>query len=240
MAFHQDKTSMGGPDARFPLTDWTRIDNPAMRDAIMAELCQKYWKPLYSFLRYKGFSNEKAKDLVQGFFTDKILGREFLQKAERTKGRFRNFLLVAIRNYAINAQKKDSRAAKLNDNPRKRHQCADPEAEFNRVWAEQTLQKVLTDLEIECKEKGKDTHWQAFRDWLLEPDIDSRPAQMADICKKYAISDASKAYNMIANVKKRFRAILREQLRTQVSSDEDVDKEIMDFINIFSRNTARY
>ena len=63
---------------------------------------------------------------------------------------------------------------------------------------------------------------------------------MSDICTKYDISNAPQAYNMISNIKKRFRAILRDYLRSLAESEENVDDEIRKFISIFSRNPARY
>ncbi len=78
MARQYDNTSIGGTDRHFPATEWTRLLDPKQCEALMAELYQKYWKPLYSFLRCRGFSNEQAKDLVQGFFTEQVIGQELV------------------------------------------------------------------------------------------------------------------------------------------------------------------
>ena len=233
-------TAMGGLNERFPTTKWTMILNPAQRGAIQAELCTKYWKPLYHYLRCKGFTNTEAKDLVQGFFTEKVLGREFIQKSDRTKGKFRSFLLVAIKNYAIDVQKKDKLPQKHSENPQGPTGTGDPETEFNRVWADDLLQDVLKELEAECYKRGKISHWGLFHEWLLEPQIDKDKTCMSNICTKYDITDAPKAYNMISNIKKRFRAILRDHLRSLAESEDDVDDEIRKFISIFSRNSARF
>ena len=232
-------TAMGGLNERFPTTEWTRILDPARRDAILAELCAKYWKPLYHYLRCKGFTNDEAKDLVQSFFTEKVLGREFIQKSDRARGKFRSFLLVAIKNYAIDIQKKDKLPQELPEKPKDSAGIDDPEAEFNRAWADDMLQKVLKELEIECYRKGKIAHWQIFHEWLLEPQIDKDKTQMSNICAKYNIESAPKAYNMISNIKKRFRVILRGHLRSLVDSEAEVDDEIRKFINTFSRNPTR-
>jgi RNA polymerase sigma-70 factor (ECF subfamily) len=215
------------------------ILDPERREAVLAELCTKYWKPLYHYLRCKGFSNEEAKDLVQGFFTENVLGREFLQRVDRTRGKFRNFLLVAIRNYAINVQKKDKTPSELDGEANELRGINDPETEFNRTWADELLRQILKELENECHRKGKIAHWQIFREWLLEPTIDDDRAQMSSICEKYGVTSASQAYNMISKTKMRFRAILRSHLRSFVDSDAEVDAEISDFINIFSRNPER-
>ena len=239
MAKYSDLTSMGGRDIQFPVTDWTKIQYSVSYEDVLNELCQKYWKPLYNYLRCKGFGNDKAKDIVQDFFTEKVLGHEFLQKADKSKGKFRTFLLVAIRNYAINLQKKDRMSVISGLEPDEYAGTVDPEVEFNRVWAEELLQEVLKELEIECQRKGKTVHWQIFREWLLEPNLSSNKMLMSDICKKYGIEDSSVAYNMIANIKKRFRVLLKKHLRLQVESDADVGVEIANFINLFSQNAAR-
>ena len=62
---------------------------------------------------------------------------------------------------------------------------------------------------------------------------------MSVICAKYDVDDPSKAYNMISNLKGRFRKILRRRLGHHLDSETDIDDEINHFIQIFSRNTTR-
>jgi RNA polymerase sigma-70 factor (ECF subfamily) len=206
----------------------------------LAELYAKYWRPVYSYLRRKGFSNEEAKDLIQGFFSEKVLGQQLLQKADRTKGKFRTFLLTSLRNYATDLQRKERPTQELDDQPEKPDDGADPETEFDKAWAQELLQAVVKELEAECRGRDKNAHWEVFRAWLLETDSSDEKLDMSDICAKYGIDDASTAYNMIANLKGRFRKILRRRLRPHVDSDEQVDEEIGHFIDILSRSTARF
>lgn len=240
MSKFDSDTGMGGLNGRFPTTKWTMILNPAQRETIQAELCTKYWKPLYHYLRCKGFTNAESKDLVQGFFTEKVLGREFIQKSDKTRGKFRSFLLVAIKNYAIDIQKNAKLPQKLPEKLKKPVEIGDPEAEFDRIWAENLLQEVLKELETECYKRGKTVHWKLFNEWLMEPQINKDKTRISNICTKYNIASAPKAYNMISNIKKRFRVILRDHLRLLAESEEDVDNEIRTFISIFSRNPARF
>lgn len=240
MPKHAGHTSLGGGNILFPLTEWTRISDLKCREAVYKELYQKYWKPLYAFLRGKGFGNDKAKDLVQDFFTEKVLEQELIDKADRNRGKFRNLLLVAIRNYAINACKSEKSFQELSERTDAVSNKDDPDIEFNRVWADEILDKVLKELKTECSRKGKNTHWEIFREWLLEPALDGNKTLMSDICSKYSIEDTSAAYNMIANIKGRFRAILRSHLRPLVKSESDVDAEIDNFITIFSKNPTRF
>ena len=115
-----------------------------------------------------------------------------------------------------------------------------PEAEFDVAWAQELLQAVLLELETECRSHDKVTHWKVFRAWLLEPDVADAKVDMSTICSRYGVDSPDKAYNMIANLKGRFRKILRRRLRRHVDSDAEVDDEINHFIGIVSRSSPRY
>lgn len=235
MSNYADHTSLGGSEKQFPPTEWTKIADCGQRKAILAELCERYWKPLYAYLRGRGFSNEDAKDLVQGFFTEKVLGKELLSRADRTKGRFRNLLLIALRNYIINLhQKKKVVCGSLGELPHEPATHDTAEARFNRAWADALLEQTLQELETECRRKGMDGHWQLFREWLLEPRIDDETPRMADVCAKCGFSDAAQGYAAISRQKARFRKILRRRLRTLADTEETVDLEISQFVRSFS------
>jgi RNA polymerase sigma-70 factor (ECF subfamily) len=206
---------------------------------VLAELYQKYWKPIYCYLRSMGFGNEQAKDLTQGFFTDKVLGQDLAARADREKGRFRSFLLRAVRNYTVSVQRAGRTHLSLDDDQEVEDARTNPESEFNRAWADQLLQEVLEELELECRERNKLTHWQVFHDWLLEAQIEQKREAMDQICVRHGVPDASTAYHMIENVKRRFRSILRDRLSGLAGSEEEIEMEIRDFIDIFSRGPAR-
>lgn len=98
------KTSMGGTKSRFQTTHWSEIRNArthdeARRRIIINGLIKKYWKPIYCYLRRKGYGNEPAKDLTQGFFHEIVLGKDIVQQADEARGRFRTFLLTALNHY---------------------------------------------------------------------------------------------------------------------------------------------
>ena len=74
----------------------------------LAELCGLYWRPLYAFARRRGRSPEDAQDLVQGFF-EHLIGSRALATVERSKGRFRSFLLASFQNFTT-AENRRARA----------------------------------------------------------------------------------------------------------------------------------
>jgi hypothetical protein len=185
-----------------------------------------------------GLGNEEAKDLAQGFFADKVLGQDLIQKADRERGRFRSFLLRSVHNYAVSVKRGDKAHRSLlpdQDDPRT---FDAPEAEFNRAWADQLLHEVLDELEQECRQRDKLTHWRLFQEWILEPEIE-KDRTMSEVCLKHGVADASTAYHMIENVKRRFRALLRDRLSVLVDSEQDIEAEIRAFIEVFSGRPAR-
>ena len=87
-------TDMGGVGKEFLTTHWSMIGGSkagkANRDqALFDLLIQRYWKPVYCYLRRKGIGNEEAKDITQGFFQEIVLGKDLIDKADQTRGRFR-------------------------------------------------------------------------------------------------------------------------------------------------------
>jgi len=239
MANRYGDTSYGGGNSRFQTTEWTRIINSELGEAILAELYAKYWRPVYSYLRRNGFSNEQAKDLIQGFFSEKVLGQQLLAKADRTKGKFRTFLLTAVKNYAIDLHRKQKPMQALDEEIDRPGDSCGPEDEFDLIWGQELLKEVLQKLEAECRSRGKDVHWKLFKAWLLDPKIGDAGRDMSDLCARFGIETPGKAYNMVSNVKGRFRKILRYCLRHHVESDAAIDEEINHFINIFSTRSPR-
>jgi len=253
---HGDRTTMGGQDRRFETTHWTEIlsartfDQDRRREATGAVLA-RYWKPMYCYLRRKGYDNEQAKDLVQGFCQEIALGRGLIQRADPERGRFRTFLLTSLSHYASNvrragAARKRAPAGAMfalddvaaTDMPELSHEVT-PEEAFHFAWASQLLDDVLAGVEAGCRDNGKDVHWEVFRERTVIPLMESTsPPSLSMLCEKYHIPDEAKASNMIITVKRRFQAELARQVRLAVGSDADVEQEIGDLMDILSRGSA--
>lgn len=112
---HSDRTSIGGGKSRFQTTRWSIIeaaktDDQTRRQTIVGNLMATYWKPVYCYLKRRGYDNETAKDLTQGFFCEIVFGRELVHKAEREKGRFRTFLLTALERYVVSVLRHETSA----------------------------------------------------------------------------------------------------------------------------------
>jgi DNA-directed RNA polymerase specialized sigma24 family protein len=248
-----DRTEMGGTNEVFRTTHWTEIFSARTLDdtrrrATVEVLLLRYWKPVYCYLRRKGQDNESAKDLAQGFFQDVVLGRELIQRAESSKGRFRTFLLTALDRYvtsehrAAMAQKRRPEAGIVSldnlgaVNVPEPSPSATPEDAFNQAWASALLDAVLNEVETECRATGKDKHWAVFRARVVGPIMDSaEPVPVPELCKQYDIESEMTASNMIVTVKRHFQNVLRRHVRQFVDSEDEIDQEIGELIGMLSK-----
>lgn len=247
---YDDYTDMGGTGEAFLTTHWSLIEDIKSKEdknrALVGLLLSKYWKPVYCYLRRKGYDNEQAKDLTQEFFYEAVFGRGLIQKADESKGRFRSFMLIALNRFLINIRHKETAQKRIPkdklvpldmiDSPELPQTLSTlaPEESFNYAWVSSLLEDVLEEVEAKCNEDGKSIHWQVFSDKVLQPVIDGiKPPSLKDICAKYGIKDDAKASNMIVTVKRRFQAALKKQLRDSVVSEEQVSDELEEIKRFF-------
>lgn len=169
----------------FALTRWSIVlaagdsTNPKSYEAL-SELCQSYWRPLYSFVRRKGHSPADAHDLTQGFFT-RLLENNFLGTASPERGRFRSYLLGAMKNFMFDAynhkmaQKRGGGAIIIPidieaEEGRSKFEPVDEntaEKLYDRQWALETLDKTMSALAKEYKSAGKEKYFSVLKKFLF-------------------------------------------------------------------------
>ena len=247
-----DGTIIGGPWRTFETTHWSQISSvrtgsSEQQRRIINKLIRKYWKPVYCYLRQKGYSNEHAKDLTQGFFHEIVLGRDLIGQADRSRGRFRTFLLTSLNHYISNKHRKDPDVKRIPFSQAKKTDTDElpdflskqlgitPEQAFNYTWATAILDEVLIEVKNSFCQTGRTTYWEVFRERILAPIFkDDKPSSMVEICTKYGINSGPKASNMIVTVKRRFRAVLELKLRKFVREDSTVEAEFCELIEALS------
>jgi RNA polymerase sigma-70 factor (ECF subfamily) len=203
----------------------------------LSELCRIYWRPLYFFLRRTGYRPHDAQDLTQGFFADLIATRSYA-RANREKGRFRSFLLGALKYFVADARDHD-RAVKrgggmimeeLNDKAlaeaesqigkTKNWQAAEV---YDREWAASLLRHALNRLAKECALAGKSELFVYLKPYLSTTVEGGVPYdEMARRLRR----PISTLRSDVARLRARYRAILREEVRGTVRESVDVDDEL--------------
>jgi RNA polymerase sigma-70 factor (ECF subfamily) len=214
-------------------------DATATRRAL-EELIQAYWFPLYAFVRRQGSLAAAAEDLVQGFLT-RLLEKDDLSRVDRSKGRFRSFLLAAMKNFMANERARD-RALKrgggvrvlaldsLDAEARYAVEPAEdmtPERLFDRRWALAVLDQVLARLRREFLDAGNGALFEAIKD-CLTPDRGKLP--YAQLARRLGMTEGALKV-AVHRMRRRYRDLLRHEIAQTVETPAQVDEEIAYLLN---------
>src|SRR5262245_29448184 len=179
------KIMPGTSAPRFRTTSWSLVlaasRNPTedSRQAL-ATLCQTYWNPIYAFVRRSGYDRDQSQDLTQGFFT-LLLEKNYLRAVDRERGRFRSFLLTAVKHFLANewdranALKRGGGQIPISIDPVEADawyleaavEETTPETLFDRRWAVSLLEKVMAKLASEYAATGKPGQFETLSEFLF-------------------------------------------------------------------------
>ena len=223
----------------FLTTHWSVVlsaggsDSTQARDAL-AKLCQVYWRPLYAYVRRRGYSSHDAEDLTQGFFA-RILERHDVAGVDPTKGRFRSYLLAAMNHYMSDewdkarAQKRGGGKVILMDTTEaesaylQHHVDTDTPARlFDRHWAITVLDEVHERLRQDYALEGKADLFETLRFALMG---ERSQVPYTELARRLGLSEgAVKA--AVLRLRKRYRRLLRIFIAETVATPDDVEDEL--------------
>ncbi|MEK0446848.1 MAG: hypothetical protein RLZZ399_2169, partial [Verrucomicrobiota bacterium] len=167
----------------FQTTRWSLIQgiqqnaDPHLAQKALAEICNRYWFPIYAFIRRGGASPENAEDLTQSFFAH-LLNLDLLERARAERGRLRSFLLSCLKHFLANQWKRDISqrrggsirpasfeqlaAEELLQVEQLHSATANPDAHFDREWAHGVLRQVLEILRADASTPGEKARLEAL------------------------------------------------------------------------------
>ena len=249
---YRDRTDMGGEREAFLTTHWSLIEGVkghVDKDrALIGLLLERYWKPVYCYLRRKGYNNERAKDLTQDFFHEVVLNRSLIERADQSKGRFRSFLLHALNKYLIDEQRKETAQKRIPQAKLVPLEVSDPpvlpqmvsrlapEQCFDYAWKTDLLERALTELKQWYFGRGMKTHWYLFRDRLLRPNLEGgKIPAFSQLSERYGIEDEIRASNMLGTVKRQFQKILTKHVHQTVLSGDVADEELKEMFKFLKK-----
>jgi RNA polymerase sigma factor (sigma-70 family) len=202
----------------------------------LAELCQVYWYPLYIFARRRGYSPSDAEDLTQGFFLH-LLADRALAGVDPVKGKFRSFLIACFQNYIADAADWSRRVKRgggkelvqLDEDAEERYrrepvEFLTPEKIFDARWALTVLGEAMTRVREAYIAAGKESTFEALESFL-DPNSALALPSYEDVAKRLGLS-ASGVKTIVHRMRKRYRAILREEVGRTVSDPANIDEEI--------------
>ena len=250
MSWNQSDMSHGnqGRNPDFTTTQWSVVlaimdTAPTRASEALERLCSRYWFPIYAFIRRQGNAAHQAEDLTQSFFQF-VLERQVLHRANREKGRFRNFILATLANFLHNHHD-HAAAAKRGGNhtlvsldeeraeeilAQEPESFGSPDQSFERGWAVTLIRRVLENLRSEQADRGRLEVFEA-----LQPHLTGEPAA-GDYERLGAILKMETGALKVAlhRLRRRFGELLRKEVAYTVACPEDVEEEIRHLLSVLA------
>jgi RNA polymerase sigma factor (sigma-70 family) len=236
-------------DARFAETSWSVViaagaRTPARAREGMAQLCRIYWRPIYAYLRRISYAREEAEDLTQSFFQH-LLENDTLQRASRERGRFRSFLLGALKRCLADEQmqrhtlKRGGGTQFISTDEldaEELHQLrADREAAPDEIldarWAGVVLERALDQVRAQCAAEGKTETFEALYPFLAGSRPQVSYQEVADQMKL----GLGAVTTLIHRLRRQFAVAVRREIMQTVSAPHEVDDELRRLRSVFAR-----
>lgn len=228
-------------DREFRTTQWSLIissrgDDSSIRRKSLSELCKAYWYPLFAYLRRKGNPPENAADYVQSFFVE-LIDKQYLESVSPDKGRFRWFLMSAIKRFVakqVEKQLAQKRGGALQvfsidvDNAEQRYQLEPTdgwtaEKLFDRRWALEVLRQALDQLKTQFHENGKAELFQELQSTLTGIQISQ--SQYEEIGDRLSMSPGAVKVAAL-RLREKYRKTMQEIVRQTIVDSKTVEDEL--------------
>jgi RNA polymerase sigma-70 factor (ECF subfamily) len=233
----------------FETTHWSLVLRAGHRedrdaDAALAALCERYWYPLYAYVRRRVADAHEAQDLTQEFFA-RLLEKQYLAAADPQRGKFRCFLLASLKHFLANEWKRaharkrgggvrrlsldlDSAESRLRLEPA--HNLT-PERLFERQWVLTLLDLVMRRLQGEYESSRKAELFERLKGALTG---DRQRLPYAALAAELGMSEEA-ARQAASRLRKRYRELLREEVAQTLAEPADVDDEIRNLFEALGR-----
>lgn len=233
-----------GPSRRTPVfctTRWTLVsrargESPEAR-AALGDLCEAYWSPVHRFLMRDGKGEDESRELTQEFISQ-LLTTNAIEMADPRKGRFRSYLLGALKHFlsngrrAANAQKRggdaviqsiESGGTETSPGLQVPDREATPaDAWFDRHWALAVMERGMTQVEKSFEEAGKQTHFEILKPWLIG---DNTELNQSEAAERLGMSGGAVKV-AIHRLRHKFGEAIRAEIAETVDSEEEIRDEL--------------
>jgi RNA polymerase sigma-70 factor (ECF subfamily) len=233
----------------FNTTHWSVVlaagDDATSAAAVAAldELCRAYWFPLYAFVRRQGFNQHDAQDLTQEFLL-RLMRRRDLARVGPEKGRFRSFLLAALKHFLINEWERartlrrggGQRLIELDAFDPEQRYCLEPldlltaDRIYERKWALTVLERVLSRLKRELEDQGKGDHFERLKIFLS---TDQPAESMASMARRLGLGEGAVKV-AVHRLRVRYRELLRAEIARTVAAPSDVEDELRHLLQVLT------
>lgn len=253
MAAHDSKLErMSARADQFATTHWSVVvsagghggGRSTAAGRALATLCENYWFPLYAFVRRAGYSADDAQDLTQEFFV-RLLAKNYLADADRERGRFRSFLLGAMKHFLANEARRQGTQKRGGDrtvlsldfhsgeNCYNRIEPVDnltPERLYEKRWALALLDLVLNRLREDYRAADKLELFDALKQFLAGETV--TPAYLV-AAEELGMSEGAVKV-AVHRLRRRYRKLLKEEIARTIVEPDALEDELRELLSALS------
>jgi RNA polymerase sigma factor (sigma-70 family) len=242
----------GAGGHQFCTTHWSEVlaagdpSSPRSADAL-ERLCRAYWYPLYAYVRRSGHGTEDAQDLVQEFFA-RFLGRSYLRRADRNRGRFRTFLLTSLKHFLVNDWIRGNREKRgggrqllsFDEAIAESRLAAEPATDqapdtlYDRGWASVLLERAMEALKAEMERSGKRDLLDRLKEFVWGESSGMPYAVMAE---KLGMTEGAVKV-AVHRLRQRYGELLRAEIEQTMSEPAEVEEELRYLITVLRESSS--
>ncbi|HAV61168.1 MAG TPA: RNA polymerase subunit sigma-24 [Verrucomicrobiales bacterium] len=240
--------TLPGGSGEFTTTHWSVVlragdsASPLALDAL-EQLCRAYWYPLYLYVRRQGLEPPEAQDMTQGFF-EQLIEKDFLSDVDPHKGRFRSFLLAALKHFLLNQRKYAGRIKRGGNVPLVSFDAGEaefrfqaeapsgtsPERAFDRRWATTVMELSLRKLHEGYRESGKGKVFQVLKNYLSrEPGT----GEYEEVAEQLGMSRSAVGV-AVHRLRQRYGELIRREIAQTVAQPLEIDEEMRYLLDLLS------
>ena len=214
----------------FAATRWTLVarasGDDAAAQAALGELCAAYYAPVIAFLRARGREEDAARELAHAFF-EKVLAGGALGGADRARGRFRSYLLGAVKHFLadrFDRARAEKRGGGIEPEPLETavHPAVEDERAFDRQWALTLIARALETTGAELRDAGKAQHFDVLKPWITGG---GETFPQAAAAQQLGLSEGAVKV-AIHRLRQRFREAVKAEIAQTVPTPGDIDDEL--------------
>jgi RNA polymerase sigma factor (sigma-70 family) len=243
-----DTHSTPADTSRFATTHWSLVlaagdSSSPQHEQALSILCKNYWFPLYAYLRRRGHNTHNAEDYTQMFFAQ-MLEKRYLRKVDPEPGRFRSFLLTAMKHFLANEY---DRAHTLKRGGGKKHLSLDfqnaedqyarepchhlsPEKLYEKSWALTVLERTMTRLEADYSDMNKQKLFGCLKVYL---GAEGSSIPYRDVALELGMTEGAVKVS-VHRLRKRCQELLRDEIAQTITRRDQVDEELQSLFSALS------
>lgn len=217
-------------------------DNASSAHLALEQLCAAYWYPIYYFVRRQGHSTHDAQDFTQEFFA-RLLDKNWIARADPSRGRFRSFLLVVLKRFLAGEWHRAQAQKRASDRPHiplddaetryllSAESSGTAEESFDKQWALTLLDRAVQALREDYEQDGRGAVFE-----ILKPSLTADPALQpyAELADSLGLSEGAVKV-AVHRLRERYREKLRAEIAQTVMAEAEIDSEMRYLARVLAR-----